>query len=174
MGRLQGEIDELVRQSGIDYCILRCNSFMQNFSGMYRQMIVRGKLGLAHGDAKISFIDTDDIARVAATVMLQPENYAASTLDLHGPQALSNGQVIDCIRRVTGRDIQYIAISDAKAREGYLRARLEDWEIEVFSSLDSYFRSGYGLGSGDLVERILKRKAADFQSFAQRNKGKWL
>lgn len=174
MGRLQGGIDEAVKQSGIDYCILRCNSFMQNFSRMYRPMIQRGKLGLAHGDARISFIDTGDIGSIAAKVLLCPENYTASTLDLHGPQALSNEEVVECIRRVTGRDLQYIAISGEKAREGYLRAKMEDWEIDVFSSLDSYFRDGYGLGSGDLVEQILKRKGGDFRSFADKNRDLWL
>lgn len=174
MGRIHGQIDELVKKSGIDYCILRCNSFMQNFTGMYRQMIRRGKLSLAHGDSKISFIHTVDIASVAAKVISNPEGYSGLTLDLHGPQALSNSEVTDCISRITGMEINYLAITDERAREGYRRAKLEDWELDIFKSLDNYFRSGHAMGSSDQMEQILGRKANDFLSFAQAHREFWL
>lgn len=174
MGRLQGQVDEVLRQSGIDYCILRCNSFMQNFRGMYRPMIQRGTLALAHGEACISFIDTDDIGSVAASILLNPRGHSSATLDLHGPQALSNEEVIRCISGITGRDLRYVPITEEKSARGYRRAKLPDWEVEVFLSLDKYLRDGHGQGSGQLLEQLLGRSAGSFESFARRHKALWV
>lgn len=174
MGRLHGQIDELVRRSGINYCILRCNSFMQNFTGMYRAMIRRGTLALAHGDAGVSFIDTDDIASVAANVIASPDNYSGVTLDLHGPRCLSNRDIVAAISRATGNTIEYLPINDERAREGYRRAGLSEWEQQVFCSLDNYFRAGYGVGSSDNVERIIGHKANDFLVFSELHRDCWL
>ena len=174
MGRLHGTIDEIVRDSGIDYCVLRCNSFMQNFTGMYRQMVMRGKLALAHGDAKISFIDTSDIAAVAAKALANPDFYSGKTLDLHGPQRLSNKDVVDVIGRITDSEIENIILSAERVRESYRRAKFGAWEQDVFCSLDRYFRDGYAEGDPAQLEQALGRGAMDFETFAELNKSIWM
>ncbi len=173
MGRLQGELDALLASSGIDYCILRCNSFMQNYTGMYRQMLRRGRLALAHGNAGINFVDTRDIGAAAANILCAPEAYYGATLDFDGPEALSNTDVTDMISRITGRDIRYLPISEERAREGYRRLGLPGWEIEVFTSLDRFLREGHAArDSGDL-KRVLGRNPGRFSDFALDHRALW-
>ncbi len=173
MARIQGEVDDIVRQSGIDYCILRCNSFMQNFSGMYRSMIRVGKLGLAHGDAGVSFIDTRDIAGVAVKALCSPGYFSQLTLDLHGPRALSVAEVVECISAATNKKLRYVELTKERARMGYQRANLDAWEIEMFTSLDTYLRQGYGAGDSAALKQILGRDGRDFESFSREYASLW-
>lgn len=173
MGRLQAEVDALLIASGIDYCILRCNSFMQNFAGMYRPMLQRGRLALAQGEGRIAFVDTRDIGRAAANILCDPQPHARTVLDLNGPQALSNSEVVAQISAVTGRDIEYRPISEDKARAGYQRAGLPDWEVDIFASLDRFLAEGGGEGSPDTLARVLGHAPGSFADFCRCDPSRW-
>ncbi|TXS89516.1 NAD(P)H-binding protein [Parahaliea maris] len=174
MGRLQSEVDAQLIASGIDYCILRCNSFMQNFSGIYQPMVSRGRLALAQGEGRIAFIDTRDIGRAAANILHNPEPYAGKVLDLNGPELLNNAQVAAQISAATGRDIDYVPISEERARAGYQKAGLPDWEVEVFTSLDRFLAVGGGEGSPDTLARVLGRAPRSFGDFCRDYRASWL
>ncbi|MFV0278233.1 MAG: NmrA family NAD(P)-binding protein [Parahaliea sp.] len=174
MGRLQAEVDAIVRDSGIDCCILRCNSFMQNFAGMYRLMLLRDRLALAHGEARISFIDTRDIGRAAANILLDPEPYRGAVLDLDGPEALDNHAVARLIGAAVGREVRYTPISEEKACAGYRRIGLPEWEVEVFRSLDRYLREGHAAGGGDTLAAVLGRPPATLADYVSSYRERWL
>ncbi len=174
MGRLHGQIDGFIKESGIDFCIVRCNSFMQNFSGHYAGMIRQGRLCLAQGDARFNFIDTRDIARVVAKVILAPEDFAGRTLDLHGPQQLSNYAAVDLISGVTGKRLEYIPLTDEQQARRLSRAGIGEWEQAVLSSLDNCFREGFAVGDPRLLDQLLDRDALSFEAFAQEHRHRWL
>lgn len=174
MGRLHGRIDSIVADSGIDFCILRCNSFMQNFSGHYAGMIRRGRLLLAQGDARFNFIDTRDIGRVVALVLMAPEAFSGRTFDLHGPQCLSNADAVDLIGRATGKCIEYEPITDEQAAGRLARAGAGEWEQAVLGSLDRCFRAGFAVGAPDRLEQLLGRSALRFDEFARAYRDHWL
>jgi len=62
-----------IEASGIFYTHLRANTFMQNFNN-YDVDDIKGKQALFYpaGEGKMSFIDTRDIAEVAAKILLNP------------------------------------------------------------------------------------------------------
>lgn len=174
MGRLQGALDLQLLNSGIDCCILRCNSFMQNFSGIYRPMLQKGRLALAQGAGQISFIDCRDIGRAAATILANPDDYRGRVLDLNGPEPLSNNDAVAHINRVTGGAVRYEAITEEKARQGYRRAGLPGWEIDVFLSLDRYLREGGGARSSTPLFTLLGKAPTTFAEFALDYKTLWM
>ncbi|WP_157976615.1 NmrA family NAD(P)-binding protein [Parahaliea mediterranea] len=173
MGRWQGAVDAELIGSGIDYCILRCNSFMQNFAGLYRPMLLRGRLALAQGAGRSCFIDTEGIGRAAATVLLSPAAYSNTVLDLHGPEALDNGQAVAIIGAASGRAIEYRPISEARARAGYQRAGLPDWEVDVFASLDRFLAADGGVGPAATLRQLLGREPTCFSEFSARRAALW-
>ncbi len=64
---------------------LRPNFYMQNFSRNLAAAIVGGVLAQPASDAPISFIDTRDVARAAATVLTSP-GHEGQVYDLTGPR----------------------------------------------------------------------------------------
>jgi NAD(P)H dehydrogenase (quinone) len=173
MGRLHGQIDESVKRSGIQYCILRCNSFMQNFAGVYRSMIRRGTLSLPEGDARSGFIDTADIAAVVAHIIKNPGQHINRVYDLSGPEALSNKQAVEIISEVIGTPILYRAMSEAEVRRVYEKFGISSWSSEVLESLSRFIRRGYAGNVTDTVEKLLGRPPRTFRDFVERNRQCW-
>ena len=173
MGRLHGQIDESVKRSGISYCILRCNSFMQNFSGVYRNMIRRGTLSLPEGDARSGFIDTGDIAAVAAHIIKNPGPHINRVYDLSGPESMSNIQAVEIISAVIGNPVHYRAMSKAEVRRVYEKIGISSWRSEVLDSLSRFIREGHAGRVTDTVEKLLGRQPGSFRDFAERNRRCW-
>jgi len=174
MGALHGQIDERVRASGIDYCILRCNSFMQNFTGHYGGMIRRHRLiALPEGDARSCFIDTADIAAVAARIFRESQLHSGQVYDLTGPEALTNAEAADIISSVITEPVVYRAVSDEQTGNSYRKLGLSPWHIATLMSLSRYIRQGHAAQSTETVQQILGRPPADFRSFAQRHRACW-
>lgn len=83
------ESEEAIEATGIAFTHLRPNVFMQNFSNYYGPMIrSEGKLYLAHGDGRVSFIDVRDVATVAVEVLTRP-GHEGQSYTLTGSEALS-------------------------------------------------------------------------------------
>ena len=174
MGALHGQIDAVVKSSGIDFCILRCNSFMQNFSGMYRGMIRRHRLlALPEGAARSCFIDTADIAAVVARVFSDPRQHAGRVYDLSGPESLDNAEVAHILSELTGTLVTYHPATDEDTERAYRKLGLSPWRIEVLMSLSRYIRAGYAAQITDTVEHVLGRRAQDFRSFAAAHSDCW-
>lgn len=172
MAQLHGRIDQAVQQSGIPHTLLRCNSFMQNYTHMYLNLLnKRGGLWLAEEDAAAGWIDCEDIAEVAATVFAEPKPHHNKTYDLTGPEVLNNREVIQQLSDITGNPYQYQSIPQEMISEGYRKLGLSEWKIEVLESLTAAIRNGDMAQLTSDVETILGRKPRPIRNFFERNRG---
>ena len=101
------KIENMIRESGIAYTFLRPSFFMQNLNTTHREDIaLRNELYMPVGKAKTSFIDTRDIASVAATC-LSEEGHLRKEYTLTGGEALSYNEVANILSNTLGRKIVY-------------------------------------------------------------------
>lgn len=143
MAALHGQIDAQVRESGIPFTILRCNSFWQNLTEMYWPMMQRtGVLALPEGDAQQAFIDAKHIADTAARVFATPDDFAGQTLDLAGPDTLTYSQALARLNQQHGTHFRFQPLSETDAEAGYRRFGLSDTEIAVLLSLSRSLARG--------------------------------
>ena len=70
IARLHGEAEQFIEHSGIPYTFLRPNMFMQNFAFIAATIKDQGRIYLPIGDGKVSYIDVEDVAAVAASVLM--------------------------------------------------------------------------------------------------------
>jgi uncharacterized protein YbjT (DUF2867 family) len=174
MGRLHGRIDEFLKSSEIPWCILRCNAFMQNFTGAYRGMIRRGVLCLPEGNARSAFVDTRDIAAVTAHILNNPAPHINRVYDLSGPESLSNDQAVKIISAACGNPVRYKAMSEAEVRRAYHKLGISPWHMEVLESLSRFIRGGHADEPTGTVEALLSRPPATFRRFAQSHRRHWI
>ena len=166
MGQWHREVEKAVESSSIPYTILRPNSFMQNYSGALSGDIkAQSAINLPDGDAKMSYIDTRDIASVAATVLTHA-GHEGQTYDLTGPEALSNYEVAEVISKAIGRKITYISLPEEGARADAKQAGMPDWIIDALMELHAIIRAGKLATVSSAVERITRRKPISFSQFA--------
>ncbi len=68
--RTHALIDHHLRAAGIGWTLLKPTAFMQNFL-WFKKPIAKGFLPQVTGDGSVSWVDTRDVARVAAAVLTQ-------------------------------------------------------------------------------------------------------
>ena len=158
-------VEDKLSASGLDYTIVRPNSFMQNILTYYASSIrTEGAFYAAMGNARTSFIDVRDVAAVAARTLTSP-GHAGKTYELNGPEALTYGEVAEKITRASGRNVQYVDIPAAQQKEAMLDQRLPDWLATALLDLQAYYTGGKGGEVDDVISTILGRAPKTMDQF---------
>lgn len=173
LARLQGEIDRIVMDSGIDYALVRPNSFMQNFIHYYGSMIKGGTVYLSHADGKSSFIDVADIAAVDAAILLNPQAHIGKAYTVTGPQAVSAREALDLIGAQIGRRIDYVAVPEDAAVASMKQMGMDEWTIGILSSLNQIIAAGWAAEVSPAVQEITGQAPRSFAQFATDNAAAW-
>ncbi|WP_312491180.1 SDR family oxidoreductase [Sphingomonas sp.] len=104
--RTHARIDHHLRGAGIDWTILKPTAFMQNFL-WFKDPVAKGFLPQVAGKGSVSWVDTRDVARVAATVLTE-DGHAGATYFLTGPETLDMKEAAARLGEVTGRRVRYL------------------------------------------------------------------
>ncbi len=169
-GAFQGVVaaERAVRDSGLEWTVLRPNNFNQNFDeDLWRDPLRSGRLALPIGPVPEPFVDAQDIADVAAAA-LTSDGHHEQVYVLSGPRALTFGAAVETIARAAGRPIRYEELAPAE-----YRAELRDGGVpeEFVTELDALFatlRAAHSVEPGDGVQRVLGREPVDFATYAAR------
>lgn len=143
--------EEHIRASGMQWTFLRDNLYLDLVP------LIPGPDGAIRGPGgtgRVSAVAQDDIADVAAAVLLQPANHAGVTYDLTGPDELSLADAAAQLSEATGRHVTYIdeTLDEAYAsRAGY---GAPAWELEAWITTYLAIAAGELAGLSDAVERV--------------------
>ena len=171
--KLQGEIDQLVMDSGIAYTLVRPATFMQNFATYYAGMIQGGALYLPQGEGRVSYIDVSDIAAVNATILKNPAAHVGQMYTLTGGAAVSNAEAMKMVGDAIGRPVSYVAVPDEAAVASMQGMGMDDWSINQMMSLHRLTAAGYAAGTTDTVRKLLGREPTRFADFVAANQRAW-
>ncbi|MFC4121237.1 NmrA family NAD(P)-binding protein [Nonomuraea zeae] len=105
-GGMHGEVDAHLRKSGLPYAILQPTGFMQNLPHEVRD----GRFYGSYGPEAVNYIDTRDIAEVAAALLTGPVAASGDHV-LTGPESLSHDRIAAEISAATGRAVRYVNLS---------------------------------------------------------------
>lgn len=94
-----------MRDSGLDYSLVRCAWFAQNLSeGYLREPVMNGMIALPAGDVREPIVDADDISEVAAA-WLTEDRHAGQLYEVTGPQLLTFAEAAAAISAAIGRPV---------------------------------------------------------------------
>jgi uncharacterized protein YbjT (DUF2867 family) len=159
--------------SGVAWNVIRPNWFMQNFQTSWLHGIrTQGKIALPVGRAKGSFIDTRDIAAVAAQ-LLSNSDFDNQDFDLTGPRALDHDEVATILSRVSGRSIAFEDIAPESMLAGLLQAGVPAPYAQFLVTILGYFKAGYAERTTDAVQRITGHAPRSFEQYAQDHRAVW-
>ena len=173
LSALQGEIDDMVLNSGVPATLMRPSSFMQNWITYYAGMIKSGTVYLPLADGKTVDIDIADIAKACVSVLLNPDGHAGKTYTLTGPQAMSVNDALAEIGRVTGQRANYVPISEVAAIQSMKSAGMSDWTIDVLSSLNRSIAAGETASTTKDVELLTGQPPRRFAEFLRDHADAW-
>ena len=114
-------VEEAVEQSGIAWTHLDAGEFMTNTTIWAEQIRTTGTVRDAYPTAADAPIALDDIAAVAAAVLLG-DGHAGKAYELTGPETLTRAEQVRTIGRALGRDIPFVELTRDQAVEQLSKA----------------------------------------------------
>lgn len=155
-----------VRDSGVEWTIVRCSWFMQNFSEHFLHApVLEGVIALPAGDVAEPFLDVDDLADVAAEALTRP-GHAGRVYELTGPRLLTFADVAAELGAATGREVRYLPVTPEEYAAAAAAAGVAAEEIEPLTDLFVRVLDGHNAHLSGDVERVLGRPARDFTDYA--------
>jgi uncharacterized protein YbjT (DUF2867 family) len=159
--RDHGQCDAYLAESGVPHALVRPNLFLQNIpQNTIPSIDADGNFYANAGDARISMVDTRDIASVAAA-LLTTSGHEGQAYDVTGSEALSYQDVADRLTAALGRKITYIDAPDDAVRRALAGFGMPEWLVGGLVDLfQDYRRSGtdgYAAQLTDTVERLTGR-----------------
>lgn len=159
--------ENLIKDSGIDYTIIQCNWFSQNWSESFlMEPVLAGHVALPMSTYKIPFVDADDIADVTVEVFFNPAHNGL-TYELTGPKGYTFREAVATIAEASGRSIGFTPVSIADYKAVMQQMGLGDDYVWLITYL---FTEVIGNPDNSVItndiEKIIGRPAKDFQQYA--------
>ena len=158
---------EVADEAGIEWTIVRCAWFMQNFDENYLlEPILAGAVALPSGNVPEPFVDAGDIADVAVAALTEG-GHAGEIYELTSPRLLTMEEAVGEIAKATGREIRFVPVS-LEEFEAVLAGEQVPAEIASFLTyLFGEVLDGRNAYLTDGVRRALGREPKDFSDYAR-------
>jgi uncharacterized protein YbjT (DUF2867 family) len=155
--------DRYLEESGLPYAIVRPNLFLQNIpESTIPSIEAAGTFYVDAGEARISMVDTRDVAAVAAVVLTEP-GHTGAHYNVTGPETLSYIDVAAKLTSAMGRQITYADAPDDAVRHALLGAGLDEWFANALVGLYQDYRhsgtDGYAAQVTGTVQQFTGRPA---------------
>jgi uncharacterized protein YbjT (DUF2867 family) len=159
--------EEVVKQAGIDWTILRSSWFDQNFDeGFLVDDVRAGVVRLPVDAVREPFVHADDLADIAVAA-LTDDGHAGQLYEVTGPRLLTYADAVGEIAAATGRDVRFETISMDELEGGLAQAGLSDDEAWLVKYLFSEVMDGRNESLADGVQRALGCEPRDFADYAR-------
>lgn len=160
--------EKIVMDSGVEYTIVRASWFNQNWSeSFFLEPILSGEVALPMSDVLIPFVDADDIAEVAATVLLE-DRYIGQAIEVTGPELITFKDIARTIAKVSNRNLNFYDITLDQYTEGMKQMQIPEdvvWLIEYLFSHVLTKPENQKITND--IENVLGRKAKTFLEYAE-------
>ncbi|MFH8632205.1 NAD(P)H-binding protein [Streptomyces lydicus] len=159
-------IEDAVRDSGMDWTILRPAGFDSNAYAWAESVRTRREIAAPFADIGLPTIDPDDIAEVAAAA-LREDGHAGGVYELTGPALSTPRQRAEAIADALGEPLRFIEQTRDEAGAQMLQFMPES-VVQTTLAILGEPTPGEQRISPD-VERVLGRAPRTFSAWAQRH-----
>jgi uncharacterized protein YbjT (DUF2867 family) len=159
-------LDRAVRQSGMDWTILRPGGFHSNAYAWAESVRTRRTVAAPYGDVGLPIIDPADIAEVAAAA-LREDGHAGQVYELSGPALSTPRHQAEAIGDALGKPIRFIEQTRDEARAQMLRFMPEPVVETTLDVLGEPNPAEQRISPA--VEQLLRRAPHTFADWAQRH-----
>jgi uncharacterized protein YbjT (DUF2867 family) len=158
-----------VRGSALEWTVLRPSNFSQDFDeDVFHAPLVAGGLALPAGEVPEPFVDLEDVADVAATVLAEPGRHAGRVYELTGPRALTFAEAVELIARASGLPLTYKQVSLAEYTSALVEQGVSETEAEHVTAMFELMARGVIAGTTDGVDTVLGRPPRTFEEYVLR------
>ncbi|WP_297104803.1 NmrA family NAD(P)-binding protein [uncultured Devosia sp.] len=158
--------ENVLRNSGLGYTVLRAAFFNQNFSeGLMYPGVMGGVIALPAGMCAEPFVDVGDIAEIAAFA-LTDDRHHNQLYELTGPRLLTFADAVAEISAASGRTVTYapISLDDFHAA---MAGEIGPDDATLYTELFRELFDGRNESLTDGVQQALGRSPRDFADYCR-------
>lgn len=162
-------VEEMLLECGRPWTSLQPAPYMQNIL-VHRQRIVdQGNFTVPYAlTARLSQVDLEDVAKVAARVLTE-EGHVGAAYALCGPEILDANAMATELGRVLGRDVTAEAVSMETWRKTAQQAGLDEERCETLAAMFRYYDRFGLMGNPNVLGWLLGRPPTSFKEFVERD-----
>ena len=167
LGTQHAHVVESLHSSGLPHAVLAPTIFMQNLLRMAGAVRETGMLAMPCGTAAVNQVDARDVAAVAVA-LLTGESLGdddGRVVPVTGPQSLTYDEVAVGLSRLVGRDVRYVDVEVAEARQALLARGTGPWVADGLIELYAASAEGRFATVTDDVRRLTGRSPGSFETF---------
>jgi uncharacterized protein YbjT (DUF2867 family) len=156
-------VEDAVEACGVPYTHLEPGEFMANATLWSRQIRAGDTVLDTCGDAVNAPIAQEDVAAVAARILLS-DDHVGRSYELTGPEALSRREKVALIGQALGRELRYVELprDEAIAELAKDMGSYAEWYVDGQQMLVSHPQA-----AGSAVSELTGRPATTFLSWAR-------
>ena len=160
-------VEEAIFASGLNFTILQPTAYMQNIQAYWPKILSEGVYVLPYASqTRISLVDLEDVAEVAARVILEP-GFDNAVFELVGTPAFSQDEIVRMIGDKIKRHVRVDTISRNVWEENARRIGMDDFAVRTLLKMFEYYET-YGMsGNTGVLEWLLDRKPVTFPQYIE-------
>ena len=168
-------VERLIENSRFEWTILRPHWFMQNFSApdyFLPKLRDGGEVRVPTKGWPTAFVDTRDIADVAATVLLEA-GHAGRSYTLTGPLAHTWHDAIQAIAKAAGQEMSYVDVDIEDHLSSPAYSGLPSHVMQHHRAVYEFLCSKKSADVSGAIESVLGRASRSLDLFVQESAPLW-
>jgi uncharacterized protein YbjT (DUF2867 family) len=176
--RLHWLAEQVLNWSGLPVVHIRPTAFLDNplFTTLAARSIQdNGTIALPFGSGRTSPVAVDDVARVVATVLLDPAPHIGQVYELTGPRSVDMTELAADFSRALGRPVSYVDVPlDRWQAEGLSTMGLPPHVEQHIAVMARLHRENRYDRTTDDVERVTGTPAQSIEAFVAAHRDVYL
>ncbi|MFJ6390024.1 NAD(P)H-binding protein [Streptomyces sp. NPDC091972] len=169
-GIAHGHGEEAVRESGLEWVILRPSAFASNTSSWAGALRAGEPVPNMLGSGRQGGVDPRDVAEIAVAALVGP-GHAGRTYTLTGPETLSPQDQAAVLGEVLGRRVELRDLTPAQTRELLVASGWSEESAQgMLRSVRFVAEGGNAVVTGDVAE-VLGRPARTYREWVEDHEG---
>jgi len=161
-------VEEMIFESGLPFTILQPTIYMQNLLANWNQIARDGIYSVPYSaETRLSMVDLEDVAQVAAKVLTQPGHHGA-VYELVGVTAISQTEVAKILGDQLHRPVTVRVVPLDEWERNARASGLGEYQVTTLLKMFRYYER-FGFASNpNVLSLLLQREPTSFAGFVNR------
>ncbi|CAM3861094.1 SDR family oxidoreductase [Mesobacillus thioparans] len=167
--------EKLIKKYGVPYTFVRAGYFMQNLNDfLFKEIKERKRIFVPAGKGKTSFVDTRDIAEIAAISLGDLNAHRNKKYVITGDEALDFYEVAVIMSKAMKVQVEYANPTVKEFKSHMLASGVEEGFINVVVGIHFPTKLGLAKGIKYDFEKVTGRKPGRMEQYIEDYKENWM